>query len=205
MTKILAVLISAFLWTSAFASDVYIEQAGTTATVDITQTGSDNTVGSSITPTVIDGDSFNLDITQTGILNTVDIATTTATSTVLDYTVTGDSNTLVVDINGGTGNSLTAVVTGDTNAITMCGTKDGNGGCSAGVSVNSTANIVNITGDTNSVNLELASASAVNTINIGQINTSVGNTVNVTQTNNDLNTVSLSVDGSTNTVNVIQN
>jgi hypothetical protein len=196
---------------TAKASEVYIEQAGSNTTIDITQTGTGNRVGSQGTPSTFGGDSLNIDIIQNGSGNQADIQLVTATSTVINYSATGDTNILDVSVNGGTGNSLTAVIDGDSNRLTMCATNDGAGtpagataACSTGISVNNTINVVNITGNSNTVNLELASADATNTINIGQNTPSNNNVVNLTQTGLDNHTVNLAIDGNTNKVNILQ-
>jgi hypothetical protein len=195
---------------SALASEVYIEQAGSSSTFNITQSNGSNRVGSANTPSVFSGSSILVDIVQTGTLNEADLSVLTATDTVIDYTATGGSNILEVDI-ANSGNSLTVVKTGDANRVTMCGTNDGAGAvagatasCSTAVGVVDTTNVINITGDSNSVNLALASANASNTVNIGQNTISDNNVVNITQSGAGQHTTAITVDGNTNLVNVTQ-
>jgi hypothetical protein len=195
---------------SAFASEVYIEQAGSSSTFNITQSNGNNRVGSANTPSVFSGSSILVDIVQTGTLNEADLSVLTATDTVIDYTATGGSNILEVDI-ANSGNSLTVVKTGDANRVTMCGTNDGAGtvagataSCSTAVGVVDTTNVINITGDSNSVNLALASANASNTVNIGQNTISDNNVVNITQSGAGQHTTAITIDGNTNLVNVTQ-
>jgi hypothetical protein len=196
---------------AAVASEVYIEQAGDTGTFNITQSNGDNRVGSVGTPSVFSGNAIAVDIVQDGTLNEADLSVITATDTVIDYTATGGSNILEVDI-ANSGNSLTVVKTGDANRVTMCGTNDvGVGGqtgataaCSTAVGVVDTTNVLNITGDSNSVNLALASANASNTVNIGQTTPSDNNVVNITQSGAGLHTTAITIDGNTNLVNVTQ-
>jgi selenophosphate synthase len=195
---------------SALASEVYIEQAGSSSTFNITQSNGSNRVGSENTPSVFSGSSILVDIVQDGTLNEADLSVITATDTVIDYTATGGSNILEVDI-ANSGNSLTVVKTGDANRVTMCGTNDGAGAvagatasCSTAVGVVDTTNVINITGDSNSVNLALASANASNTVNIGQNTISDNNVVNITQSGAGVHTTAITVDGNTNLVNVTQ-
>ena len=195
---------------SAFASEVYIEQAGSSSTFNITQSNGNNRVGSVNTPSEFSGSSILVDIVQTGTLNEADLKVLTATDTVIDYTAIGDSNILEVDI-ANSGNSLTVVKTGEANRVTMCGTNDGAGAvagatasCSTAVGVVDTTNVINITGDSNSVNLALASANASNTVNIGQNTISDNNVVNITQSGAGVHTTAITVDGNTNLVNVTQ-
>ena len=99
----LALLVSLLGATSVWASDVYIDQAGSTTTIDITQTGSGNTVGNSTTASTIIGSNTDIDVTQTGDSNAADIETATgASDTKIDYTATGGSNILDVDISTAT-------------------------------------------------------------------------------------------------------
>jgi hypothetical protein len=195
---------------SALASEVYIEQAGSNSTFNITQSNGNNRVGSANTPSVFSGSSILVDIVQDGTLNEADLSVLTATDTTINYTATGGSNILEVDI-ANSGNSLTVVKTGDGNRVTMCGTNDGAGAvagatasCSTAVGVVDTTNVINITGDSNSVNLALASANANNTVNIGQNTISDNNVVNITQSGAGVHTTAITVDGNTNLVNVTQ-
>ena len=83
----------------AFASDVYIDQAGSSSTIDITQTGNGNLVGNSTTATTLTGDSQDIDVTQTGDSNKTDISTASGSNdTTIAIVNTGDSNETVVGI-----------------------------------------------------------------------------------------------------------
>ena len=195
---------------TAVASEVYIEQAGDTGTFNITQSNGDNRVGSVGTPSAFSGNAIAVDIIQNGTLNEADLSVLTASDTIIDYTATGGSNILEVEISD-SGNSLTVVKTGDFNRVTMCGTNDGAGAiagataaCSTSVGVVDTTNVINITGDSNSVNLALASANANNTVNIGQTTPSDDNVVNIAQSGAGSHTTAITIDGNTNLVNVTQ-
>jgi hypothetical protein len=195
---------------SALASEVYIEQAGSSSTFNITQSNGNNRVGSTNTPSEFDGSSILVDIVQDGTGNEADLRVLSATGTTIDYTAIGDSNILEVDI-ANSGNSLIVVKDGDANRVTMCGTNDGAGAvagatasCSTAVGVVDTTNVINIRGDSNSVNLALASANASNTVNIGQNTISDNNVVNITQSGAGQHTTAITIDGNTNLVNVTQ-
>lgn len=204
---------SAMFWGSGvLANEVYIEQAGSGSTFDITQSGTgSNRVGSSGTASSFTGDNQNVTITQAGLSNAADLSVNGG-STTIGYTATGDLNELVVNIDGGSGNTLNVIKTGDSNRVTVCGTNNvgvsgqtgATASCSSGVAVNDTTNTINITGDSNKVNLALASADASNTINIGQTTPSTGNIINVTQSGLGIPTTNLTIDGNTNTVNIKQ-
>lgn len=210
--KLMAFVASAIFWGSgALANDVYIEQAGGGSTFNITQTGgSGNRVGTSGTPSTFSGNTQAIDIIQQGGSNNTADLTVDGGSTTIDYTATGNTNSLLVEIDGGTGNTFTITKAGDSNRVTVCGANDVGSAannavaCSSGVTVNDTVNTIAITGDSNSVNLALASPDATNTINIGQTTASDGNVVNITQTGVGLKTNTLTIDGDTNTVNVTQ-
>lgn len=210
--KLMAFAASAvFLASLSQANDVYIEQAGGGSTFNITQTGgSGNRVGTSGTPSTFTGSTQTVDITQQGGSNNTADLTVDGGTTTIDYTASGNTNDLQLEIDGGTGNEFTITKTGDGNRVTVCGSNDASTAlanavaCTGGVTVNDTTNTVAITGDSNSVNLALASPNATNTINIGQTVTSTGNVVNVTQTGVGGKTNTMNINGDTNTVNVTQ-
>jgi hypothetical protein len=217
--KLLAILVtSGMLSSGAIANDVYIEQAGDTSTFNITQSGTGgNRVGTAGTPSTFTGNNQTIDIVQAGQGNQADLSVSGG-STTINYSATGDLNELKVEIDGGTGNTFNIAKTGDSNRVTVCGTNNvgtsgqtgSTAGCTAGVAVNDTTNTINVNGDSNKVNLALASADAVNTINIGHNSQGVagsassGNIVNVTQSSSGIPTTNITVNGDTNTINVRQ-
>lgn len=220
-TILIVSLMSLFAGT-AWASEVYIDQSGSSTTIDITQTGTSNIMSGDLgqtTASVLSGNSLDVDISQLGDYNEAEInLLNNADSTVLDFTATGSYNILDVLLNGATGSSITADVTGDYNRLTVCGANDGSVStttgtstsgplCSSGITANDTVNNVTVGGDANVVNLEVGStAGTTNDITIGDgLVASNGNIVNVTQSNIDVNSVNLAIEGSTNVVNIIQN
>lgn len=220
--KIALVSLITMFTSTAWASEVYIDQSGSNTTIDITQTGTSSIVSGDLgltTASVLSGDGLDIDISQLGDYNEAEVnLLNNADNTVLDYTATGGYNILDVLINGATGSSITADVTGDNNFLTVCGTNDGSvststgtstsgPGCSTGISANDTVNTVTIGGDANIVNLAVGSAAGTTndiTIGDGMVDSS-GNVVNVNQSNVDVNMVTLSIEGSTNAVNILQN
>ena len=208
----LALLVSLFGTTSVWASDVYIDQAGSTSTIDITQTGDGNTVGSAGTASTITGDNSDVDITQTGATNTADILSSVGTSgTILDYTATGSSNILEAEIDGAADTKLTATITGDSNELTLCGTLSADAAaaasatCATGVQADTTDSTVAITGSSNKVAIAAGAASAINNITIGGNVASSFNIVNLKQSGSDTPNVTLNMDGDSNAVNITQN
>jgi hypothetical protein len=200
------VMAAIFAGSGAYASDVYVDQAGDTGTFNITQSNGVNRVGTISNPSVFSGNNITVDIIQNGTLNEADIQAISATDTVINYNAQGGSNTLEIEISN-SGNELNVVKNGDGNRVTMCGTKSGTGAsatCATAVGVVDTTNNINIDGSNNSVNLALASANAVNNIDIGQTLPSDGNIVNITQSGNGLHNVGLVINGDTNLVNITQ-
>jgi len=208
----LALLVSLLGTTAAWASDVYIDQAGSTSTIDITQTGDGNTVGSAGTASTITGDNSDVDITQTGATNIADVSSSVGTSgTILDYTATGSSNILAVEIDGAADTKLTATITGDSNELTLCGTLGTDAAtatsatCATGVQADTTESTVAITGSSNKVAIAAGAANAINNITIGANVASGFNIVNLKQSGTDTPNVTLNMDGDSNAVNIIQN
>ena len=204
------VIAAIFAGSGAQASDVYVDQAGDTGTFNITQSNGVNRVGSINTPSVFSGNNITVDIIQNGTLNEADIQAISATDTIINYDAQGSSNILEIEI-GNSGNELNVVKNGDGNRLTMCGTNDGAGAvagatasCSTAVGVVDTLNNINITGDTNTVNLALASANAINNIDIGQTTPSNDNVVNIVQSGADIHNVGLVINGDANLINITQ-
>ena len=200
------VMAAIFAGSGAQASDVYVDQAGDTGTFNITQSNGVNRVGTINTPSVFSGNNITVDIIQNGTMNEADIQAISATDTVINYNAQGGSNTLEIEI-GNSGNALNVVKNGDGNRVTMCGTKNGTGAsatCATAVGVVDTTNNINITGDSNTVNLALASANAINNIDIGQTTSSSDNVVNIVQSGNELHHVGLVINGDTTLVNITQ-
>jgi hypothetical protein len=201
------------LWSSTvFASEVYIDQAGSSTTIDITQTGSSNEVSGdagTTTAASVDGTGIDLDITQIGDNNVAEINLDTATSADIEYTATGSDNLFDIAVEGD-GNEVTICGTnGAANfgAITSSGTTTAGTSCSTGIASNGNTNTVTTYGDYNLVNIEQGAGvgGSTNTVTIGTtLSGGNNNVVNITQDNAEANTVTLTVDGSSNVVNILQ-
>lgn len=171
-------IIVALISSLAYASDVYIEQIGDTATITVTQdSGTGNTVGSSTTSAYINGSANAVDITQSGSSNTADLNVNGGSSTVTTSDV-GSSNTTTINIDGGTGTTTTSTITGDSNELNVCKTVDALGGCTDGIAVNDTVQTVVVTGDSNRIDIGVDSTNATNTTTV----TGDSNVVTSTQT-----------------------
>jgi len=202
----------------ANAADVYIEQVGSSSTIDITQTGDGNRVGSSSDSASIYGTGSDVDIIQNGSNNELDLETTTgAGSTTVNIKQDGDNN--VGDINIGSASSTTfdAQITGSSNETTLCGTvttaaaSGTSAVCNTSVSVNDFEVDLDVDGDSNKVAISRsgvagASGTADVTVNIGGAGVaSSNNIVNIDQSSTtESGIVNLTIDGSSNAVNITQ-
>ena len=209
--NVIVLALLASLLTAAWASDVYIDQAGSTTTIDITQTGDGNRVGSAGTASTITGDTTDVDITQTGSGNAADIKMSVGTSgSTVNYTAAGGSNILNVEIDGAADTKLTTTIAGDSNEVTLCGTigtvaaASQTATCATGVQANTTTSNIAITGDRNQIAIGADAASAVNTITVGGNVTSDDNVINLSQTGLNSPNVTLNVDGTSNAINITQ-
>lgn len=202
----------------ANAADVYIEQVGSSSTIDITQTGDGNRVGSSSDAASLYGTGTDVDITQNGSSNELDIETTAgAGSTTINITQDGDSN--IGDINIGSADSTTfdAQISGSYNETTLCGTvttaaaSGTSAVCNTSVGVNDFEVDLDVNGDSNKVAISRSgiagtTSTADVTVNIGGAGTaSSNNIVNIDQSSTtESGIVNLTIDGSSNAVNITQ-
>lgn len=218
---VIALLLGIFISGNAFAAGVYIDQAGSSSTIDITQTGSGNEVtgdDGTTTKAQMSGSSIDIDIDQIGDGNEAEVNLTTATSNKVDASFTGDANQFDIMVNGGTGGTHTVNVDGDGNDVTICGTNNGGTmatsgstatgtSCNTGISANDVTNTLNAFGDYNIVNIEqgAGTADSTNTITIGtSLADSNNNLVNIEQDNTEENTITMDIEGASNIVNIIQ-
>lgn len=205
MKKIIITTAFALMATTVLASEVYIDQAGGSLTVDILQENGNNRVNSESDPSIINGNDINVNVIQSGDANEMDLYLQQgADSTNFVYSATGDMNTIVANVYGGIENDFTATLIGSDNVITVC--KDYVNSVCNGIVVNQTLTTMTITGSNNEVNLAYDSSNATNNIDIGANTPSSYNIVNLTQTTaNGYNNVNMSIDGDSNTVDILQN
>lgn len=194
-----------FMATPLMASEVYINQVGGALNVDILQENGLNRINTENDPSLIEGDDINVEVIQNGDMNEMDLYLQQgANSTNFVYSATGDMNTIVTNIYGGIDNSFVATLIGNSNVVTVC--RDYTNSVCNGIIVNLTNTVMNITGNSNTVNLAYDSANATNNIDIGQTTPSDNNIVNLTQTTaNGYNNVNMVIDGDSNTVDILQN
>lgn len=209
--------ISLLLATTTLASEVYIEQAGSSTTIDITQTGDGNRVGSSTESAIINGSSSDIDITQTGSNNEIDIETgISASSSVVNITQDGSSNVADIDIGSADSTNVNINIDGDSNETVLCGTLTTQAAvgttavCGTAMGEKDIGVDVDIVGDSNKVAVArsgIAGASGTTevTVNIGSTNISSNNIVNIEQlSTTESGIVQLQMDGNSNVVNITQ-
>jgi hypothetical protein len=193
--KLSAILVTAVMWSpGAQANEVYVEQVGSGSTINITQQGTDNRVGDSVTPAYIGSGSNTVTIDQIGATNTLDMVVNGAGTDVIVST-TGDNN--IQTINCGTtqsagcsGSYIKQQITGDSNTVTQ----------NLGAGANHTSEI-NITGDTNSVT-HTSTATGVTSANITVSGNT--NTVGVTQSGMLNKSVTVTSTGNSNNISITQ-
>jgi len=186
-----------------FASEVYIDQAGSSTNINILQESGNNRVNTETSPMIVNGNDINVEIVQDGDGNVAEIYIQgSANNTNFEYRVEGDLNEILANIDGGTDNNFVAAIVGNDNTITLC--KDITNGTCNGISVNFTDTTVNLTGNNNQINFALDAADSVNVFNIGQNMPSDFNIVNLTQTTSVEHIVNVTIDGDSNTVDIVQ-
>jgi hypothetical protein len=189
--------------TTLHASEVYIDQAGNGTNVNVLQQNGNNRINTEANPMIVNGDDINVEIVQDGDGNVAEIyIQVSANDTNFEYRVEGDLNEILANINSGTDNNFVAAIIGNDNTITFC--KDYiNSNCN-GIQVNLTDTTLNLTGNNNQINFALDAADATNVFNVGQTTPSDFNVINLTQTTSVGHIVNVSIDGDTNTVDIVQ-
>jgi hypothetical protein len=186
-----------------FASEVYIDQAGSSTNINILQENGNNRVNTETAPMIVNGNDINIEIVQDGDGNVAEIYIQgSANDTNFEYRVEGDLNEILANIDGGTDNNFAAAIVGNDNTITLC--KDLTLGTCNGIRVNFTDTTLNLTGNNNQINFALDAADATNVFNIGQNTPSDFNVVNLTQTTASGHIVNVTIDGNSNTVDIVQ-
>jgi hypothetical protein len=163
LTALLCVTASSFV----YANEIYVEQVGDSSTISITQDGSGNKVGDSLTPVFIGGGSNTVtidqigsnnelamvvngasasvivDTTGSGNIQTIDCGTTSTagcSGSTIKQVVSGDDNIITQNLGAGANHNSEITVTGSTNTITHTSTNTG-----------VTSAIITATGDTNNI------------------------------------------------------
>jgi hypothetical protein len=175
------------------ANLIYMDQIGDGSSINITQSGSGNAIGTPSVKSTFNGDNNTVNIEQIGNNNVTNMAVMGDGATISSV-ITGSSNILNLECgaNGGScgPSTITNSVTGDGNSLTQ--------------STNSLTNTtVNIQSDNNQVNMTNTSSAVAGTKNLVDIVGGSGNIVDVVQAGTAGTTgheVDLSINGALNTV-----
>jgi hypothetical protein len=196
MKNLAIAFIMAMLSTHSFANDIYIEQVGDSSTISITQDGTGNKVGDSITPMFIGGGSNLVTINQvgggnelamvvngaaaavtlntTGSNNTQDVqcgttSSSTCSGSIITQTINGDDNTVTQALGDGANHESKIEVNGGSNIIAHTSTNSG-----------TAFSDITVAGDTNNINVTQSGMTAKSvTVN------STGSLNNITITQSD--------------------
>jgi hypothetical protein len=180
--------------TNIFANEIYIEQAGDSSTISITQDGTGNAIGDSLVFGFIGGGSNTVAIEQIGDNNTLAMIVNGAST---NTTVTTHGSGNLQSITCGTsstascsGSTIKQIITGDDNTVT---TTLGAGG--------NHISEITILGDTNTITHTSTNTGATSAYITATGNT---NTIGVTQSGTLAKSVTVNSTGNSNTITINQ-
>jgi len=179
MKKVIGLLLVLFTGLSLAAdNEIYIDQIGSTANIDLEQLGSGNLIGGlqatagTMTSLDLNGTSMTLDINQVGNLNKF-LGEMYADSMTAYFNFDGDSNSFTSTVDptntfGADNSDLNVAVTGDSNTFTLdlaTAALSGNtdldwtvqgslNTINADIDIDSATNFMDIDGDSNTVNYD---------------------------------------------------
>jgi hypothetical protein len=189
--KKLAFILMMIMLGNVYAAEIYVEQAGSSSTVNINQEGVGNIIGDSLNPAYFGGGSNTVNIDQigdnnnlqsivngagtnttvttngSGNIQTIDCGTTTSSgcsSSVIKQQVTGSDNTVTQDLGTGANHNSDINISGSDNVVTHTSTNSGA----------STVN-VDVSGSTNTIGVTQSGLTA-KSVSV----TSTGNNNNIT-------------------------
>jgi len=192
--KLIALIVAMLCSANASSNEIYVEQVGSSSTINLTQQGSDNKIGNSINPAFIGSGSNTVNVEQIGSSNILQVLVN-GVSTNLTVSTTGGGNTQEVicgSAMGSTcaGSTITQIIAGDDNSIMQ----------NLGQGANHISNI-NVVGSTNAVT-HTSTSTAVTTADITVTGNS--NTIGVTQSGSLPQSVAVSSTGNSNTIAIVQ-
>ena len=170
MYKIISIVMLMLMTSLSYANDIYVTQSGATLDLDITQDGSNNTVGNSTTA-----------------------STSTGATTTLDIDQIGGSNVITYQINGATYTGVINLVGNSNNVDLNCDSGGSNSSCGSANAV------INFTGNSNDIDLDIGQTSSATSIDADIVGQS-GSDSNVVAATVDGNSAILriTVNGDTN-------
>ena len=174
---------------------IYITQSGTGLTMNIDQIGNSNTVGSAQARATFTGSTVTVDIDQVGDSNTLAASAVQANNSSFTVNTTGDSN--VTTLAGGAtgdiaGTDFDYAATGDSNVLVM----------TQGAAATATGGNQDfaVTGTSNNIN---ATCEVVGCINNWTVSGD-GNDIDTTQTGNADHSITASITGNSNNIDIDQ-
>ena len=135
MYKLISIVMLMLMTSLSYANDIYVTQSGATLDLDITQDGSNNTVGNSTTA-----------------------STSTGATTTLDIDQIGGSNVITYQINGATYTGVINLVGNSNNVDLNCDSGGSNSSCGSANAV------INFTGNSNDIDLDIGQTSSATSI-----------------------------------------
>jgi hypothetical protein len=180
------------------ANELYLDQDGDSATINITQDGSSNRIGTQLNPIIIYGDSVNATITQQGSNNELDMLVNGAAATVTLSTI-GSNNIQSITCGssssaGCSGATITTTIQGDNNTVTQALGSGGN-----------QRSVVSITGDYTNVTHNATGGSHKADITVQSLATSAtANNITVNQSGSVQQQSVINASGSGITLNITQ-
>ena len=215
---IMFLMLSSPVW----ANDIYVTQSGNNLVLDITQSGTGNTIGTLALPSSLTGSATDFTIVQNGNTNELTFELNGDTYTG-NFDVSGNSNTITFLCDSGNStagcDSVTATInlTGSSNIVDL---NIGENDDSTGTTV-----IKDITGDSNTITSTIDSPNAEQTLTITGSTNTITNTMSgagvgehkltldhtgtggiftLNQTGIDNKTINLTTDGNNPTVTITQ-
>lgn len=175
-TKVIVVMLLAVLGLNVVkANELYLDQSGDGTTINITQDGQSNRIGTQLNPIILYGDAINATITQQGSSNELDMVVNGGAASVTLSTV---GNTNVQSITCGTPNSagcsgatITTTIQGDNNTVTQALGSGGNQRSVISITGDYTNVTHNATGGSHKADItvqSLATSGSANNITVNQ-------------------------------------
>jgi hypothetical protein len=198
-TKVIVVMSLAVLGLNIVnANELYLDQIGDSATINITQDGQGNRIGTQINPIIIYGDAVNATINQIGSSNELDM---TINGVAAAVTLNTNGNTNVQTITCGTSNAagcsgatITTTIQGDNNTVTQSLGTGGN-----------QRSVISITGDYTNVTHNATGGSHKADITVQSLATSAtANNITVNQSGAVMQQSTVNASGSGITLNITQ-
>jgi len=170
MKTIISVIMLLLMTSLSYANDIYVTQSGASLDLDITQDGSNNTVGNSTTA-----------------------STSTGATTILNIDQIGDSNVITYQINGATYTGVINLVGNSNNVDLNCDSTGGNSSCGSANAV------INFTGNSNDIDLDIGQTSSATSADVDIVG-QTGSDSNVVAATVDGNSaiLTITVNGDTN-------